>query len=167
VETNRSPIIRANQAHRIGCCDCEAASIAGVSGAGVMPQINRAVSRKAAIFDALSNALLSCIRNHTQTRSNYRASDQSALRYGNIDVLRIDEGPLSRGQAMMRLARRASVFVVFLLLTSAATAHAECVWVMCLTRWTRAQESSILSNSHALRVRMSHRGSRDRRRAKA
>jgi hypothetical protein len=34
MKTNRSPIIRANQAHRIGCGDCEASSIAGVSGAG-------------------------------------------------------------------------------------------------------------------------------------
>ena len=30
---------------------------------------------------------------------------------------------------MMRLARRASLIVVFFLLTSAATAHAECAWV--------------------------------------
>src|SRR2546426_10550642 len=34
------------------------------------------------------------------------------------------------GQAMMRLARRATLLVVFSLLTSAATAHAECAWVL-------------------------------------
>ena len=31
---------------------------------------------------------------------------------------------------MMRLARRASLFVAFYLLTTAATAHAECAWVL-------------------------------------
>ena len=31
---------------------------------------------------------------------------------------------------MMRLARRASLLVAFSLLASAATAHAECAWVM-------------------------------------
>jgi hypothetical protein len=34
---------------------------------------------------------------------------------------------------MMRLARRASLLVAFSLLTSAATAHAECAWVAWLT----------------------------------
>jgi len=35
---------------------------------------------------------------------------------------------------MMRLARRASLLVVFSLLTSAATAYAECAWVL-WERW--------------------------------
>jgi hypothetical protein len=34
------------------------------------------------------------------------------------------------GQPMMRLARRASLLVAFSLLTSAATAYAECAWVL-------------------------------------
>jgi hypothetical protein len=38
-----------------------------------------------------------------------------------------------RRQAMMRLARSASLVVAFSLLISAATAHAECAWVL----WTR------------------------------
>ena len=36
---------------------------------------------------------------------------------------------------MMRLARRASMLVAFSLLTSAATAYAECAWVL----WTHAE----------------------------
>jgi hypothetical protein len=36
---------------------------------------------------------------------------------------------------MMRLARRAALPVVLLLLTSAATAYAECAWVL----WAEAQ----------------------------
>ena len=31
---------------------------------------------------------------------------------------------------MMRLGRRASLLIAFSLLTSAATAHAECAWVL-------------------------------------
>src|SRR4030095_15737483 len=72
VQTNRPPIIRAHQAHPFSGRDCDAATIAGLPEAGSVPQFNRTVTRKAAIFDPLSNALLHCIRNHTQTRSNYR-----------------------------------------------------------------------------------------------
>jgi hypothetical protein len=36
---------------------------------------------------------------------------------------------------MMRLERRASLLVAFSLLTSAATAHAECAWVL----WQQAE----------------------------
>jgi hypothetical protein len=42
-------------------------------------------------------------------------------------------GAHERGQAMMPLARRASLLVVFCLLMSAATAYAECAWVL----WAR------------------------------
>src|SRR5882672_1995202 len=42
------------------------------------------------------------------------------------------------GQAMMQRARRASLFVIFYLLTSAATAYAECAWVL----WSNATLSS-------------------------
>jgi hypothetical protein len=43
------------------------------------------------------------------------------------------------GQAMMRLARKASLLVALSLLTSAATAYAECAWVLwseTTTGWT-------------------------------
>ena len=40
---------------------------------------------------------------------------------------------------MMRLGRRASLLVVFALLTSAATASAECAWVL----WTEIEEKSL------------------------
>jgi len=45
---------------------------------------------------------------------------------------------------MMRLARRASLLVVFLLLTSAATAYAECAWVQWWTGANVAYEWSVL-----------------------
>jgi Phage integrase family len=48
VETNCSAIIRANQAHRIGCCDREGASIAGVSGAATSSLLPRATDSPAA-----------------------------------------------------------------------------------------------------------------------
>jgi hypothetical protein len=38
---------------------------------------------------------------------------------------------------MMRLARRASLIVAFSLLTSAATAYAECAWVL----WTQVKQT--------------------------
>jgi len=43
---------------------------------------------------------------------------------------------------MMRLARRATLLVVFSLLTLAATAHAECAWVL-WNQTTHAQSSAI------------------------
>jgi hypothetical protein len=50
VQTNRSPIIRANQAHPVSGRDREAATIAGLPEAGSVPQLNRAITRKAALF---------------------------------------------------------------------------------------------------------------------
>jgi hypothetical protein len=40
---------------------------------------------------------------------------------------------------MMRLARRATLLVAFFLLTSAATAHAECTWVL----WSASGNASL------------------------
>jgi len=39
----------------------------------------------------------------------------------------------------MRLTRQASLLVAFSLLTSAATAHAECAWVV----WTYVHQSAV------------------------
>ena len=57
VKTKRSPIIRANQAHPVSRRDREPASIAGVSETGTVPKLNRAVTRKAAIFNSVPNEL--------------------------------------------------------------------------------------------------------------
>jgi hypothetical protein len=83
VKTNHSPIIRANQAHPVSRCYRESASTAEVSEAGTVPQLNRAVTRKGAICDPVSNALSNCNRNHTQITLQIDLSDQSALRYGD------------------------------------------------------------------------------------
>jgi hypothetical protein len=59
VEMNRSPIIRANQAHPVSVLDCEAATIAGLPEAGSVPQLNRPNTRKPTIFNPVSNELSS------------------------------------------------------------------------------------------------------------
>ena len=64
VKTPRSPIIRVNQAHRVSRCDREPASIAGVSEAGTVPKLNRAVTREATIFNPVPNELPKDIRDH-------------------------------------------------------------------------------------------------------
>ena len=64
VKTPRSPIIRVNQAHRVSRCDREPASIAGVSEAGTVPKLNRAVTREATIFNPVPNELPKNIRDH-------------------------------------------------------------------------------------------------------
>ena len=79
VQMNRSPIIRANQAHPLSGRDCEAATIAGLPEAASVPQFNRAVTRKEAIFNPLSNALSNCIWNHAIARMTYR-------RFGSIGI---------------------------------------------------------------------------------
>jgi hypothetical protein len=67
VKAKRSPIIPANQAHPVSCCDREPASIAGVTEdvAVTVPKLNRAVTRKAAIFDPVPNELSNNIWGHT------------------------------------------------------------------------------------------------------
>ena len=64
VQTNRSPIIRANQTHRVIDCDCETTTIAGLPEARTVPQLDRAITRKAAIFNAVANALSNEIWSH-------------------------------------------------------------------------------------------------------
>jgi hypothetical protein len=82
VQTNRPPIIRAHQAHPFSGRDCDAATIAGLPEAGSVPQFNRAVTRKDAIFNPLSNALSNCIWSHAIARM-----DISALRINrHLDV---------------------------------------------------------------------------------
>jgi hypothetical protein len=51
VQMNSSPIIRTNQAHPVSGRDCEAATIAGLPEAVSAPQLNRAITRKAALPD--------------------------------------------------------------------------------------------------------------------
>ena len=46
---------------------------------------------------------------------------------------------------MMRLGRRASLLVAFYLLTSAATAYAECTWVLWARMWTGQVHWSVQS----------------------
>src|SRR4029453_3665657 len=57
VQTNRPPIIRAHQAHPFRGVDCTAATIAGLPEAESVPQFNRAITRKAATLNPVSNAL--------------------------------------------------------------------------------------------------------------
>jgi hypothetical protein len=72
VQMNRSPIIRANQAHPLSGRDCEAATIAGLPEAGSVPQLNRAITRKSALFIPISNELSSDIWSHVPTGFTYR-----------------------------------------------------------------------------------------------
>jgi hypothetical protein len=76
VKTERSPIIRANQAHPVSGRDCEAATIAGLPEAGSVPQLNRAITRKAAVFNPVSNQLSSDILSHAPSGLHNGRSDQ-------------------------------------------------------------------------------------------
>jgi hypothetical protein len=53
------------------------------------------------------------------------------------DRFRGDEGP--KGQAMTRFTRKASLLLVFSQLISAATAYAECAWVLWSHNYFRAE----------------------------
>jgi hypothetical protein len=86
VQTNRSPIIRANQAHPVSGRDREAATIAGLPEAGSLPQLNRAITRKATLFNPVSNELSSDIWSHTPPGLHIGRSDQSALRYSDAGL---------------------------------------------------------------------------------
>ena len=76
VQMNRSPIIRAHQTHPVSRRDWEAASIAGLPEAGSVPQLNRAITRKAAVFNPVSNQLSSDILSHAPTGLHNGRSDQ-------------------------------------------------------------------------------------------
>jgi hypothetical protein len=69
VKTKRSPIIRANQAHPVSRCDCAPAPIARMSKAVTVPQLNRAVTRKVAVFDPVPNEVPNGIGDHIDTIS--------------------------------------------------------------------------------------------------
>jgi hypothetical protein len=86
VQMNRSPIIRANQAHPVSGRDREAATIAGLPEAGSVPQLNRAITRKAALFNPVSNELSSDIWSHAPAGLHSGRSDQSALRYSDAGL---------------------------------------------------------------------------------
>ena len=64
MQTNRSPIIRANQARPVSGRDREAATIAGLPEAGSVPQLNRTITPKAALFDPISHELSGDIWSH-------------------------------------------------------------------------------------------------------
>jgi hypothetical protein len=66
VKTKRSPSIRAKQAHPVGRCYREPASIAGLTEAVAVtvPKLNRAVTRKAATGDPVPNELSNSIWDH-------------------------------------------------------------------------------------------------------
>ena len=53
--------LRADQAHPVNGGDCEAATTTGLPEAGSVPQLNRAITRKAAILNPFSNQLSSGI----------------------------------------------------------------------------------------------------------
>src|SRR5437667_8129891 len=52
------------------------------------------------------------------------------------------------GQAMMRLVRRASLLVAFVVLISAATAYAECAWVLWSYDTVASEEIYALDSAH-------------------
>jgi hypothetical protein len=66
VKTKRSPIIRANQAHPVSRGDREPAPIAGMSEAVTVPQLNRSVTRKVAVFDPVPNEVPNGIGDHIE-----------------------------------------------------------------------------------------------------
>jgi hypothetical protein len=86
VQMNSSPIIRTNQAHPVSGRDCEAATIAGLPEAVSAPQLNRAITRKAAIFNPASNQLSSDIWSHALSDLHIDGSDQWALSYGDMGL---------------------------------------------------------------------------------
>jgi hypothetical protein len=86
MQTNRSPLIRTNQAHPVSGRDCEAATIAGLPEAGSVPQLNRTITRKAALFNPVSNKLPSDIWIHAPSGLHIDRSDQSALRHNDTGL---------------------------------------------------------------------------------
>jgi hypothetical protein len=94
VQMNRSPIIRANQAHPVSGRDREAATIAGLPEAGSVPQLNRAITRKAALFNPVSDELSSDIWSHAPSGLHIVRSDQSALRYSEARLTAYGRGPM-------------------------------------------------------------------------
>ena len=76
MQMDRSPIVRANQAHPVSGRDREAATIAGLPEAASVPQLNRAITRKAAVFNPVSNQLSSDILSHAPTGLHNGRSDQ-------------------------------------------------------------------------------------------
>ena len=94
MQTDRSPIIRANQTHPVSGRDREAATIAGLPEAGSVPQLNRAITRKAALFNRVSNELSSDIWSHAPSGLHIDRSDQSALRYSEARRTAYGRGPM-------------------------------------------------------------------------
>ena len=76
MQPNQIPVIGTHQAHPIRSRDREAAPIAGLSEAGRLPQLNRAITRKGATFDLASNALPNDIYDHVFSGSPIGLSDQ-------------------------------------------------------------------------------------------
>ena len=71
MQANRSPIIRANQTHRVSGRDYDTATIAGLPEARAVPQLDRAITRKAAGFNPVPNELSNDIWSHA-SRVAYR-----------------------------------------------------------------------------------------------
>jgi len=76
VKADHSPIIRAKQAHLVCSRDWVAASVAGLPEADSVPQFNRAITWKAAIFNPVSNALPNDLWNHTSSGFHIGVPDQ-------------------------------------------------------------------------------------------
>jgi hypothetical protein len=76
VQTNRSPIIRANQTHRVSGRDCDTATIAGLPEARTVPQLDRTITRKAAIFNPVTNELSNDVWSHAPSGLHIDVSDQ-------------------------------------------------------------------------------------------
>jgi hypothetical protein len=64
MQPNQFPVIGAHQAHPICIRDRVAARIAGLSEAGRLPKLNRAITRKGATFNPASNALSNDVCDH-------------------------------------------------------------------------------------------------------
>jgi hypothetical protein len=62
--------------------------------------------------------------------ANRRARQLGDTELGRFQASQREASDHRRGQAMMRLARRASVLITLSLLTSAAPAHGDCAWVL-------------------------------------
>jgi hypothetical protein len=102
VQPNQLPVIRTHQAHPVRSADREAAPIAGLPEAWAVPHLNRAITRKGATFNPVSNALSSDVCDHVSPGSPIGVSDQQAIRpkgYPMVPIGVSDDSPSERSSA--------------------------------------------------------------------